>query len=60
MIAFLLGGCCFEMMRIVMKAMMGVNMINISKHLDKPWNRDMGERYFCLTLVRSLLDVVAE
>ena len=43
-----------------MKAMMGVNMINISKHLDKPWNRDMGERYFCLTLVRSLLDVVAE
>ena len=43
-----------------MQAMMGVNMINISKSLDKPWNRDIEERYLCLTLARSLLDVVAE
>jgi hypothetical protein len=49
-----------EMMRIVMQAMMGVNMINISKSLDKPWNRDIEERYLCLTLASSLLDVVAE
>jgi hypothetical protein len=60
MIAFLLGKRCFEMMRVVMQAMMEVNRINISKHLDKPCNRHREERYFCLTLARSLLDVVAE